>query len=127
MRYCSNCSQLVEPKRHVSMGALFVLLLLGIIPGIIYYVLKHHTCPICNSENWGVQPVSNNKEDSSGNEMKSRLKNSMTTEKNVTENVSTKPSEYLEENYSLMILKNRLAKGEISKEEFNDLKKLLED
>lgn len=52
LRFCSNCNQLVEPKRHVSIGALFVLLLLGIIPGVIYYVLKKHTCPICNSENW---------------------------------------------------------------------------
>jgi len=47
---------MVEPKRHFSAGILFVLLCLGLFPGIIYYLLKPHTCPICNSENWGIPP-----------------------------------------------------------------------
>lgn len=125
LRYCSNCNQLVEPKRHVSMGALFVLLLLGIIPGVIYYVLKHHTCPICNSENWGIQPSSGSEKNSKSTEMsKKNIKKSMTAE-DISEN--TKSSEDMEENYSLMILKNRLAKGEITIEEFNNLKKALDN
>ena len=128
LRYCSNCNQLVEPKRHVSMGALFVLLLLGIIPGVIYYVLKHHTCPICNSENWGVQPDSKSKAKSDSNEMnKKSTKTSVTSEDSTTQNTNTKSSEHVEENYSLMILKNRLAKGEITIEEFNNLKKVLDN
>ena len=56
MRYCNNCEQMVEPKKHFSAGILLVLLLLGLIPGIIYYLLKSKTCPICNSENWGIPP-----------------------------------------------------------------------
>lgn len=47
-------------------------------------------------------------------------------EKGVSNDLRTKPSEHIEENYSLMILKNRLAKGEITIEEFNNLKKVLD-
>ena len=54
MRYCKNCEQIVEPKRHFNMAILFILLLLGIIPGIIYYVILGKSCPMCNSENWGI-------------------------------------------------------------------------
>lgn len=47
---------MVEPKRHISAGFLLVLLCLGIIPGIIYYFIKAATCPMCNSEHWGIKP-----------------------------------------------------------------------
>jgi hypothetical protein len=48
----------------------------------------------------------------------------------VSDNVSTEPQptdSSHEEDYALMILKNRLAKGEISVEEFNRLKQALQD
>ena len=56
MKYCNNCKQIVEPKRHFNAGILIVLLCLGVIPGLIYYLVCNPTCPICNSENWGAKP-----------------------------------------------------------------------
>jgi len=38
-----------------------------------------------------------------------------------------KDNDFVEEDYSLMILKNRLAKGEITIEEFNRLKDALKE
>lgn len=55
MRYCNNCKQMVEPRKHLNVGVLLVLLLFGIIGGIIYYCVTPSTCPMCNSENWGVE------------------------------------------------------------------------
>ncbi len=56
MKYCNNCKQLVDPQKKFSTGILIVLLCLGVVPGIIYYVIKKATCPMCNSTNWGVKP-----------------------------------------------------------------------
>ena len=56
MKYCLNCKQMTEPHRHFSAGILLVLLCLGVIPGIIYYLLKPATCPMCNSQHWGIKP-----------------------------------------------------------------------
>ena len=56
MKYCQNCERMVEPKKHFSGGLLLVLLCLGVIPGILYYLIKPSTCPMCNSQNWGVPP-----------------------------------------------------------------------
>ena len=63
MKYCKNCKQTVEPKRHFNMAILFILILLGIVPGIIYYVLVGKSCPMCNSNNWGLK---NEPDDNSG-------------------------------------------------------------
>ncbi|MEJ2248777.1 MAG: hypothetical protein P8Y70_02995 [Candidatus Lokiarchaeota archaeon] len=57
MKYCLNCKQMVEPKKDLSMAFLIVLLCLGICPGVIYYVIKKKSCPMCNSNNWGVKPA----------------------------------------------------------------------
>ena len=54
MKYCNNCKQMVEPKRQFDTLILFVLLCLGIIPGLIYLFCQKQTCPICNSTSWGV-------------------------------------------------------------------------
>ena len=64
MRYCINCKQKVEPKRHFNMAILFILLLLGIIPGVIYYIILGKKCPMCNSDNWGVEEKDIKKEKS---------------------------------------------------------------
>ena len=45
------------------MAILFILILLGIVPGIIYYVLVGKSCPMCNSNNWGLK---NEPDDNSG-------------------------------------------------------------
>jgi hypothetical protein len=46
------------------MAILFILLLLGIIPGIIYYVILGKSCPMCNSENWGIPNKDKEKDES---------------------------------------------------------------
>jgi hypothetical protein len=46
-----------------------------------------------------------------------------TESENIPENIESKTSEPSEDDYSLMILKNRLAKGDISPQEFDVLKK----
>jgi len=59
MKYCGNCKRWVTPKREMSVLALVILLILGIIPGIIYliyYLLKPKVCPMCNSQNWTIAP-----------------------------------------------------------------------
>ena len=56
MKYCNNCKQLVDPKKDISVGLLVFLILCCTIPGIIYYIVKSKTCPVCNSTNWGVPP-----------------------------------------------------------------------
>lgn len=57
MKYCNNCKQLVDPQKKFSTGLLILLLICGVVPGIIYYVVKKKTCPMCNSTNWGVKPA----------------------------------------------------------------------
>jgi hypothetical protein len=51
-RFCVYCERYVTPERDFSVGALLILLLLGIIPGIIYYFLKAAVCPICKHHQW---------------------------------------------------------------------------
>lgn len=55
-KYCSICEKVVWPERNFSVGALLVLLMLGIIPGLIYYAVKNKTCPICKHDQWEVSP-----------------------------------------------------------------------
>lgn len=55
-KYCAICEKTVWPERNFSVGALVVLLLLGIIPGLIYYAVKNKTCPICKHDQWAVPP-----------------------------------------------------------------------
>jgi hypothetical protein len=57
MKYCNNCKQIVEPQKNYNEMVLIVLLLCcGIVPGIIYYLIKPKACPMCNSTNWGIKP-----------------------------------------------------------------------
>ena len=51
-RFCAYCERYVTPERDFSVGALLILLLLGIIPGIIYYFLKAPVCAICKHHQW---------------------------------------------------------------------------
>jgi len=55
-KYCAFCQRSIRPERDFSVGALIVLLFLGIIPGIIYYFLKAPTCPICKHHQWQIPP-----------------------------------------------------------------------
>lgn len=55
-RWCTNCNKGVFPERKFSVGALVILLLIGIIPGLLYYALKNKVCPICSKSDWGVPP-----------------------------------------------------------------------
>lgn len=55
-KYCAFCQRLVHPERDFSVGALVVLLFIGIIPGIIYYFLKAANCPICKHHQWQIPP-----------------------------------------------------------------------
>jgi len=55
-KYCAFCQRSVHPERDFSVGALVVLLFLGILPGIIYYFLKAATCPICKHHQWQIPP-----------------------------------------------------------------------
>ncbi|KKK41129.1 MAG: hypothetical protein Lokiarch_45730 [Candidatus Lokiarchaeum sp. GC14_75] len=57
MKYCNNCKQMVQPQKNYSTGLLIILLICFGIPGIIYYLIKKKTCPMCNSTNWGVKPA----------------------------------------------------------------------
>ena len=55
-KYCAFCERSIRPERDFSVGALIVLLLIGIIPGIIYYFLKAPVCPICKHSQWQIPP-----------------------------------------------------------------------
>jgi len=55
-KYCAFCQRSVHPERDFSVGALVVLLFLGIIPGLLYYVLKAANCPICKHHQWQIPP-----------------------------------------------------------------------
>jgi len=55
-KFCAFCQRAVRPERDFSVGALVVLLFLGIIPGIIYYFLKSPVCPICKHNQWQIPP-----------------------------------------------------------------------
>ena len=51
-RFCINCKKKVYPKKTFSWGVLAILLLIGIVPGIIYYALKNENCPYCKQAEW---------------------------------------------------------------------------
>lgn len=53
-RWCIHCKRGVFPERKFSVGALLILLLIGILPGLIYYALVSKKCPICSNANWGI-------------------------------------------------------------------------
>jgi len=55
-KYCAFCQRSVHPERDFSVGALVVLLFLGIIPGLLYYALKAANCPICKHHQWQIPP-----------------------------------------------------------------------
>ena len=55
-KYCAYCQRSVHPERDFSVGALVVLLFLGIIPGLLYYALKAANCPICKHHQWQIPP-----------------------------------------------------------------------
>jgi len=55
-KYCAFCERSIRPERDFSVGALIVLLFIGIIPGIIYYFLKSPVCPICKHSQWQIPP-----------------------------------------------------------------------
>ena len=55
---------MITPKRHFNVAILFILILLGVIPGIIYYFLVAKSCPMCNSENWGIENEDRDKDNS---------------------------------------------------------------
>lgn len=55
-KFCAICEKSVFPERDFSTGALLILLLLGILPGLIYYAVKNKTCPICKHDQWQVSP-----------------------------------------------------------------------
>ena len=57
MMYCPNCKQNVTIKPQYNLVALILLLLCGIIPGLIYYVLKKdNECPICRTTEEFLEP-----------------------------------------------------------------------
>lgn len=57
MKFCRNCQQMVEPRKHVNW---FVLILLSVITGgawlfiyaFYYFLFKSSSCPICGGQNW---------------------------------------------------------------------------
>jgi len=55
-KFCAFCERSIRPERDFSVGALVVLLFIGIIPGIIYYFLKSPVCPICKHSQWRIPP-----------------------------------------------------------------------
>ena len=55
-KFCAFCERSIRPERDFSVGALIVLLFIGIIPGIIYYFLKSPVCPICKHSQWRIPP-----------------------------------------------------------------------
>ena len=55
-KFCIVCEKSVLPKREFSTGALLALLVLGIVPGLIYYGIKNKKCPICKNSKWKVLP-----------------------------------------------------------------------
>jgi len=56
MKYCGNCKQWITPTKDISTLLLIILLLFGLFPGIIYYLVKPKVCPMCNSQNWTIPP-----------------------------------------------------------------------
>ena len=63
IRYCENCKEKRDIKRHVNM-ALFVILLLFVFPiGLIYYFVTPKACVVCRSSNHHIVTDSINKDD----------------------------------------------------------------
>lgn len=60
MKYCLNCRHFVEPQKNFNWGIFLCLLCccgLGFLYLIVFVIFGTKKCPICNSTNWGVQPV----------------------------------------------------------------------
>jgi len=59
IKYCLLCQRNIEPVKKVNWIVFIILLLIGIVPGLIYfayYLLKpKNRCPICGAKN--LQPV----------------------------------------------------------------------
>ena len=47
---CIHCKNLITPKHRFSWLIWFILVLFGLLPGLIYWLLRHgkHKCPKCN-------------------------------------------------------------------------------
>lgn len=54
IKYCPLCERKVEPVKKVNWIVFIILLLIGVVPGIIYfvyYLLKPKTrCPVCGTK-----------------------------------------------------------------------------
>ena len=62
MKYCGNCERWVTPTKGVQ-WMIAMILLIPIIPGILYILWassRGGKCPMCNSENWSVDPKLSN-------------------------------------------------------------------
>ena len=53
-KFCGICRKSVSPVRNMSTGAWILLLFIGIIPAIIYYLVKEKVCPICKHHQWEI-------------------------------------------------------------------------
>jgi uncharacterized membrane protein len=51
---------MVEPIRQMNWGVFILLLIftlgIGAIIYLIYYLVKEGSCPMCNSQHWGIPP-----------------------------------------------------------------------
>ena len=54
-KYCTNCEKKVFPIRTFSAGVVIGILLLGVVPGILYYYFKERKCPHCKNSDWDVE------------------------------------------------------------------------
>lgn len=63
IRYCENCKEKRDIKRHIN-TALFVILLIFVFPvGLIYYFVTPKTCVVCRSSSHHIVTDSINKDD----------------------------------------------------------------
>jgi hypothetical protein len=50
MKYCPNCKQMVATERGYNAVVLIILLIIGILPGLIYWAVKRgRRCPLCHT------------------------------------------------------------------------------
>jgi len=57
MKYCNNCKKVVEPLKRFNWAAFIILLFffgLGLLYPLVWLFMSGR-CPICNSQNWGVE------------------------------------------------------------------------